>query len=142
MMQSIIGKEFPLKVCPLVDQARQNINIIVYDWRWYQNDPGNSVQVFNQAIVRAVRRGVKVRAIVNSNTILKTLKDVGCDARCILSKKLVHAKLIIFDEKSVVLGSHNFSQSAFTLNQEVSVFLPDFSDTPRLLEYFNSLWLI
>lgn len=141
-MKSIIGKEFSAKVCPLVDQAMYNIDIIVYDWRWYENDPGNPVQLFNQSIVRAVRRGVKVRAIINSELILKILRNVGCDAKRVVSKKLVHAKLIILDQKHVVLGSHNFSQSAFTLNQEVSVYLPDFVDTPRLLTYFNSLFII
>ena len=141
-MQSIIGNEYPKKVIPLIDGATKTINIIVYDWRWYANDPGNPVQLFNQSIVRACRRGVKVRVIGNSEDVLKILRSVGCDARRVVSKKLVHAKLIIIDDLNVVLGSHNFSQSAFTLNQEVSVYLPDFVDSPRLLTYFNSLWLI
>lgn len=141
-MESIIGNEYPKKVIPLIDGAKFTINIIVYDWRWYQNDPGNPVQLFNQAIVRACRRGVKVRVIGNSEDILKILRSVGCDARRVISKKLVHAKLIILDDQSVILGSHNFSQSAFTMNQEVSVFIPDFPATPRLVSYFNSLWLI
>ncbi len=56
-METIIGKEFPQKVIPLIEQAKTSIDIVVFDWRWYPQDPGASVQLFNQAIVRAVRRG-------------------------------------------------------------------------------------
>jgi len=141
-MESIIGNEFSKKVIPIIDNAKSTIDIIVYDWRWYSDDPSNPVQLFNQTIVRAVRRGVIVRVIVNSDQILNVLRAVGCDARRVVSKKLVHAKLIMIDKKDVVLGSHNFSFSAFTMNQEVSVYIPNFCDFERLETYFNSLWLI
>ena len=68
-MDTIIGKEFPDKVIPLIDNAKYTIDIVVFDWRWYPQDPGASVQLFNQSIVRSVRRGVKVRAIANRNQI-------------------------------------------------------------------------
>ena len=140
-MDAIIGKQFPAKVIPLIEKASHSIRIVVFDWRWYPNDSANPVQLFNQAIVRAVRRGVKVDAIANSDEIVATLKSIGVNAKKPNIKNLVHAKLLIFDDKDVVIGSHNFSQNAFTMNMEVSVFIPNFSGVPDLLRFFDSLYL-
>ena len=140
-MEAIIGQEFSKKVIPIIDASRHNIRIVVFDWRWYENDPANPVQLFNASIVRAVKRGVKVRVIGNCDAVLATLRSVGCDARKVVSKKLVHAKMIIVDDSSVILGSHNFTQSAFTMNQEVSMYLPDCEEAPRLILFYDNLWL-
>jgi len=136
----IIGRDFPKKVIPLIDSALSSIRIIVFDWRWYPNDPGNPVQLFNQAIVRAVRRGVKVDAIANSDDIISVLKSVGVNAKKLSAKNLVHAKLLIIDDISIVIGSHNYSQSAFTMNFEVSIYISYFNGVDYLIKFFNSLW--
>lgn len=136
----IIGRDFPKKVIPLIDSALSSIRIIVFDWRWYPNDPGNPVQLFNQAIVRAVKRGVKVDAIANSDDIISVLKSVGVNAKKLSAKNLVHAKLLIIDDISIVIGSHNYSQSAFTMNFEVSIYISYFNGVDYLIKFFNSLW--
>ncbi len=139
-METIIGKEFPQKVIPLIEQAKTSIDIVVFDWRWYPQDPGASVQLFNQAIVRAVRRGVKVRAIVNNNEILATLKSVGCQAKKLLTASLVHCKIMIIDDETAITGSHNYTQSAFQMNLELSTILQGREEIKRIIEFFNNLY--
>ena len=139
-METIIGKDFPKKVTPLIGKAVKSIDIIVYDWRWYPHDPGASVQLFNQAIVRAVRRGVKVRAIVNNDEIARVLKEVGCEARRLRIESLVHCKFMVIDEGLAITGSHNYTQSAFQKNLEVSVIFDDMGMVVSLKNYFNNLW--
>ena len=140
-MESIIGKQFPTKVIPLIDNARASIKIVVFDWRWYPNDPANPVQLFNQAIVRAVRRGVKVEAISNTDQIIQILKAQGCSAKKPSIKNLIHAKLMIFDDKDLVIGSHNYTQNAFTMNMEISTYIPDCPDIENYLRFFRSLFI-
>ena len=122
-MEIIIGNEFPDKVIPLIKDAKKTIDIIVFDWRWYPQDPGSQVQLFNQAIVQAARRGVKIRAIANNDEIVKILNQNGCEAKKILTKKLVHCKIMIIDGEIIITGSHNYTQSAFQMNLELSVIL-------------------
>lgn len=141
-MESIIGKQFPEKVIPLVDQSKTTIKIVVFDWRWYPNDPANPVQLFNQAIIRAIRRGVNVFIIGNSQDTLKILADQGASCKKPGVKNLVHAKMMIFDDKDLVIGSHNFSQNAFTMNFEVSTYISDCPGIEEYLKFFNSLWLL
>jgi len=141
MIETIIGRQFPEKVIPLINEAKKSIDIVVFDWRWYPNDPGCSVQLFNQAVVRAVRAGVSVRAITNSNEIVETLQKVGAQAKKLITQNLVHAKLMIIDDKIVVIGSHNYTQMAFQMNLEISVILRDVENISAFYKFFNDLWL-
>lgn len=141
-MDIIIGKDFPKKVIPLIDSAKQSINIVVYDWRWYSNDPANVVQIFNQALVRASRRGVKIKVVVNTDVIVSILREQGIDARHISLKNIVHAKLMIIDGETVILGSHNYTNNAFTVNHEISVAFSALDNGFEFLRFFDSLFLI
>lgn len=139
-METIIGKEYPKKVIPLIEQAKHSIDIVVFDWRWYPQDPGASVQLFNQAIIRAVRRGVKVRAIANNDQIVDILKQNGCQAKKLLTTKLVHPKLMLIDEETAITGSHNYTQSAFQMNYEISMIIQGREEIQNLIQFFNNLF--
>lgn len=140
MLQSIIGSEFPKIVIPLIENAQNSIKIVVFDWRWYPNTPANPVQLFNQAIVRAVNRGVAVSAITNFTGVIATLNSLGASARKITSKSLVHAKLMIIDGQYVILGSHNYTQNAFSMNYEISMLSDDIEFANPFIKFFTTLW--
>ena len=140
MIETIIGRQFPTKVIPLIDNASKSIDVIVFDWRWYPQDPGASVQLFNQAIVRAVRRGVKVRVIANNAEIVNILNELGCQAKKLASKNLVHAKMMLIDAEIVIVGSHNYTQSAFQMNYELSVILDKPENISDYFSFFDNLY--
>ena len=137
MIETIIGKEFPTKVIPLIEAAKHSIKIIVFDWRWYPNDPANPVQLFSQAIIRAQRRGVRIQIIANDDSILAILKQQGCETKRPITKTLIHAKIILIDGEILVIGSHNFTQNAFTMNQEISVIISEVESLERIIKYFD-----
>lgn len=140
MIQSIIGREFPDKVIPLIQNAQHTIKVIVFDWRLYPNDPANSVQIFNSAIAGACRRGVAVSCIANHTDIISALKTIGCEAKKLSAPNLVHVKMMLIDDKILVVGSHNYTQHAFTMNYELSVIIDDQPDLSRFTDFFNNLW--
>jgi len=139
-IKTIVGKDFPKKVMPFIDHAVNSIDIIVFDWRWYPQNPGASVQLFNQAVLRAVRRKVKVRVIANSDKIINILKAEGCQVKKLTTKKLVHCKMMIVDEQIAVVGSHNYTESAFQWNLELSVVFDSPSAIAECLVFFNNLF--
>ena len=139
-MQAIIGKQFPDKVIPLIENAKNSIKIVVFDWRWYPNDPANPVQLFNQAIIRAKRRGVDVKVITNINEIIKILSNEKIEAKKPLTPKLIHSKMMIIDDKILIIGSHNYTQSAFTMNHEASVVIESESELADFIKYFDNLY--
>jgi len=139
-VQTVIGREFPKKVIPIIERAATSIDVIVFDWRWYPQDPGASVQLFNQAILRAVRRGVKIRIIANTDEIVNILKSEGCQTRRLITKSLVHCKVMIIDNQIMITGSHNYTESAFQMNLELSVIFDDPSAINKSLVFFNNLF--
>lgn len=140
MIFPIIGSQYPKSVIPLIFKATTSIKIVVFDWRWYPDRIGNSVQVFNQALVCASRRGVDVRAVVNSLTLAERLNSLGIKAKHFKDKRVLHSKLLWIDEKYLVIGSHNFTQSAFASNLETSVILHTPLQSPPFLDFFNNLY--
>lgn len=139
-MIPLIGKDYPIKVIPFIDNAKKNINIIVYDWRWYPNNPSFNVQLFNLALIRAVNRGVLVRAVINSPQLLPILSSVGIKARCTRNKRTLHAKFLSIDDNTLVIGSHNFTKNAFNFNIEVSVLTEIPQEVTRFAELFENLY--
>jgi len=141
-MQAIIGKDFPKVVIPKINDAKKSIKIVVFDWRWYPNDIGNPVQLFNQSIVRAIRRNVEVKVIANSQDIVNTLNSLGAKAKKMITKNLVHAKMLIIDDSIVIVGSHNYTQSAFTMNYEISALYNGVESAKQFSDFFASLYAL
>jgi phosphatidylserine/phosphatidylglycerophosphate/cardiolipin synthase-like enzyme len=139
-IQTIIGKEFPKIVVPYIDQAKESISILVFDWRWYPDQPSSPVQLFNQAIVRAVRRNVKIKVISNFPKILDILSELGCKVKHLITTNLVHSKLMIIDNKIFVIGSHNYTQNAFSVNYEASILIEAETGLDNFINYFNNLF--
>lgn len=138
--EALIGSEFVERLIQIFDLSKRTIEVVVFDWRWYPTEPAGDVGRFNAAIGRAAARGVKVRAIVNNDDIANRLREIGVEVRRLTTKKLVHVKLIVVDEKTAVLGSHNFTSQAFAMNLEASVVLDGEKYPPRLREFFENLW--
>jgi phosphatidylserine/phosphatidylglycerophosphate/cardiolipin synthase-like enzyme len=51
-------------------------------------------------------------------------KDIG-KAFITTDKKVEHRKIIIIDERYLLIGSHNLTQKSFEQNKEISVFIDD-----------------
>lgn len=136
----IIAQQFFDKVSPLLLNARKSIDIIVFDWRWYAESPMSECQKFNLLILRAVKRGVRIRAVVNSQEIFDKLRLAGVQVKKYRSTHLLHAKLMIIDDESVLIGSHNYTQSAMTSNHEISVILSEIDNIDLYNSFFFNIW--
>ncbi|MES2382886.1 MAG: phospholipase D-like domain-containing protein [Bacteroidota bacterium] len=136
----IISNQFPKVVIPLIDSALHSIDIIVFDWRFYKHDPANAVSLFNSAIARACARGVNVRCLVQNDGVVDSLKTLGCYARRLHSKNILHTKLLIVDNKRIIIGSHNYTQRAFSSNHEASIFVTMADLNNGFVQYFNNLF--
>ena len=89
---------------------------------------------------RAASRGVRVRAIVASEVLRQQLQFAGVEAKVLYADRLVHAKMMLLDEQVAVIGSHNYTQSAFTKNLEISVVVKFAAKENDLSKYFSGLW--
>ena len=136
----VIGKEFADKIIPLVEQSKKSIDIIVYDWKWYPDQIGSGIQRFNNTIITAAKKGKRVRVITTSPYIDKILSGLNIKTKRWTSRKTLHTKLTLIDGRIAILGSHNYTMNAFTINYEVSVIIQDEAVVKRLNQYFENLW--
>ncbi len=135
-----IGKDYAKKLISRIDSATSNILVLMYDWRWYTNDPYSDVSLINHAFIRASRRGLEIRVLTNYANVVAELSSVGIKGKLWPSSKLMHSKCIIIDNKLVVMGSHNFTMNAMRNNIETSMFFDDSATAEQMTDYFNKLW--
>lgn len=136
----IFGNQYVDRVLPFLNNVQHELHIIIYDWRADKEPEVSALSMFNDAIWKAVERGVKVNAIVNSEKLKAILDRKGVFAKVLPSDKILHTKLLIMDRCHIVLGSHNFTKHAFTSNHELSVYFIDSDYDNRFIDYFNNLW--
>lgn len=137
---AIIAQDFPKYVIPLIEQAKESIRVIVFDWRWYPTIKGSTVSQFNSAILDAGRRGLNVRCLVNNDDVMRRLTSNGVLAKRLHSKKLLHTKMLLVDDIMLVLGSHNYTQNAFSFNEEASILVEMPSRENDFVKYFEALY--
>jgi len=139
-IETAIGRQFPKKVIPLIDNAKRSIYIMVYEWNWYPDQIGAQIQIFNNAIIRAKQRGVDVRAVVWNKKISNILEEQHIRIKWIHESKLLHIKLMIIDDKIAILGSHNYTKNAFDFNFETSVILNDEKTALEFKKFFETFF--
>lgn len=139
-MITLIGSEYPTKMIDLFNAAKKSIDIVVYDWRWYEDHIGHPVQQFNMSLVRAAQRGVRVRAVINSKDLIEKLNSLKIKARQLGDKRTLHSKLVMIDDNLLIIGSHNFTRNAFTSNIETSIIVDMSEDSTRLKDFFNNIY--
>jgi len=78
--------------------------------------------------------------LANSDDIIKILKEIGCEAKKIISKRLLHCKIMIIDDEIAITGSHNYTQSAFEMNYELSVILKGRENIDDIIKFFEHIF--
>lgn len=137
--QIIIGSEFASTIIPLIERATSEIIISVFLWHYYFSDPGSQVQKFNQAIIRAKARGVKVKGLTAGVQKLKKMSEQGIEIKESNFANKLHNKIIIIDRKHCIIGSHNLTKNALERNYEVSVCFEIDGEQNRLYKFVKSM---
>jgi len=127
------------RILSLIDGAQNSLDIEVYVF--------TSKNVV-QALERAKARGVAVRIIVERNVMggqndatYRQLASEGFNIRYARTDvALTHSKFIIVDGTAVLVGSHNFSNSALYENREASVIIRDIATVASFDDVFEEDW--
>lgn len=137
MIKLSVNSNFFLELKTILQNAKEEINIIIYNWHFYSNAPGCNTQILNQILFLKMRQGVKVKVIVGNKTLKKFLKENNFDVKLNQVRGLNHAKLVIVDKKIATVGSHNFSENAWTRNEEASIISDEIDFVNQCKNYFD-----
>lgn len=136
----IIGSQYADTVVPLIEAACSSIEIIIFRMSLKDTSKSRPVDRLISALCAATFRGVSVRFLVSSSGLAHRLRSLGFEARVLHKHKCVHAKMLLIDRRTVVLGSHNYTQSGFLYNLEISIVVTDIPSCEQLSMYFLRLW--
>jgi len=130
-----------------LDLANESVYVVMYVVKYDSNEPNDPVNILLRKLVDLYSRGVDVKIVIDDQTYqsypetINYLVESGIPVRLDESKaKTTHAKIVIIDGKYVFIGSHNWTESALTLNHEATLLVNSSKLAKLVLEYFNGIW--
>lgn len=147
------GQTYIKKLIEAVANAKYSIDIIQYQWNFYPFKPKCDIQQLNRTILAKIEGGTKVRVLLNKEgrapqvTVVNMkaeqyLREAGASVKFGRTFPITHAKLFIFDDDSVILGSHNLSTRAISVNNESSAWIKGRDVAMEYKRYFDLLWAV
>ena len=106
-----------------------------------------SSKYLGNALVKAIKRGVKIRLILDMENARKSysidewLIENGVDVRFIkLKRGCMHHKILIVDGVHLMTGSYNFTNDSEFRNHEAAIFTDDGNLIASFIAEFERLW--
>ena len=154
----ISGKKYYSAVKQAIQGAEDSIYMAMFQVSLNPYHKNSKVYKIVDELVKAHKRGVNVKVILDQNVDFVNLKDVdkwvaeGKNAWCFKMLKeagidvyydnlttYTHAKAIVIDREIVIMGSANWSENAFSKNIETNILIRSEGLAKQILEYFNKI---
>ena len=132
-VRTVVNREYLPAVLGLINGATNSIEFLQLEMH-----DDRAVQAIEAALAAAVRRGVRVRGMLDDGVdfnaaAIERLLALGAEAKLDTSDKMLHSKLVVVDGRIVLLGSTNWTGNSMGNNNESNVRLDD----PVLADYFT-----
>jgi phosphatidylserine/phosphatidylglycerophosphate/cardiolipin synthase-like enzyme len=124
-----------------IDEAQNEIFISIFSFKAGEHKNSCPDRILDH-LAKALKRGVKVYVIlettdrksdelnIQNKQTGKLLEEKGVNVYFDSPRQTTHTKLVVIDQRLVLLGSHNFTQSALKYNNEISILL----DSPEMAQ--------
>jgi phosphatidylserine/phosphatidylglycerophosphate/cardiolipin synthase-like enzyme len=135
----------------VLDNAKTRIDICTYSMNIDTGDKSSAVYKAVAKLEAAVKRGVKVRVIMDKSDYLEEdgaeynnlaaayLKTKGIEVRFDQPTVITHAKFVVTDD-TLVLGSNNWGYGGFVDYHEAGIRTNDTKAIPAAAKYFDGIW--
>ena len=145
------GQTFIKKLIETINNTKYSLDVIQYQWNFYSGKPNSEIQKLNRTVMGRGEAGKKIRILLNKEGRGAHLTAINMKAKRYLGEAGIkvkmgrtfpinHAKLWIFDDDEVILGSHNLSTRSVTVNNEASVLIKSREVAVEFKRYFNLIW--
>ena len=157
-VKDISGREYYPAVKEALQGSKESIYVVMYQVSLHPYDKTTKVYKLIEELIRAKERGVELKVILDQNIdfvtgqdtykwvakgknawCFKVLKEAGIDVEYDNLTTYTHAKAIVIDNEIVIIGSSNWSESAFTKNAETNVLIRSKDLASELLRYFKTI---
>ena len=140
----LINEDYFPALIKAIDEAQSEIFMSIFSFKTGVHKNSYPDRILGH-LAKAVKRGVNVKVILEATDrpddelnaqnrqTGKLLEEKGVKVYFDSPRTTTHTKLIVIDEKVVILGSHNLTQSALKYNNEISILMkrPDLAKRTR-----------
>lgn len=145
------GQTFIKKLVETINQTKLSFDVVQYQWNFYPGKPKSLIQGLNRAVIAQAEAHKKIRVLLNREgrgahltainmKAMRYLSESGVSVKMGRTFPINHAKMWLFDDDVVILGSHNLSTRSVSVNNEASVLIKSRAVTMEFRRYFNILW--
>lgn len=136
----------------LIQGAQSSLDVLVYKFGYYPQYRASPSNALVEGILDALRRGVKVRVLMESGERFPDLYEAnrltatylalsGAEVRFDPPGETLHAKCLVVDGRHLVVSSANWSYYSLERNVEAGVAVLDAPAlAARLQQFFERLW--
>lgn len=146
-----ITAQYAYQVLALIKTTSSCIDILSYVVKFNMYKKSDKALLIYLALKTLANEGKQIRIILdypksykpNFNTnrfSVRRFLQAGFKVRYLYSGDTQHAKLFIFDQSKVILGSHNWSTKSVISRYDVSLLLDDPGVVSYLNFYYDNLW--
>ena len=139
-VRPVVNREYLPAVLDLINGATNSIEFLQLEMH-----DDRAVQAIEAALAAAVKRGVRVRGMLDDGVdfnaaAVERLRAFGAAAQLDTPVKMTHSKLVIVDGRVVLLGSTNWTGNSMGNNNETNVRLDDPVLAEAFGRYVAALW--
>lgn len=143
--------DYGFQILSLIRNAVSSVDVLCYVSKFVMDKRSDGAFLIFDSLRSFHSRGLPVRVILDYPRTHKAnyhcnqfskrrFVDSGFDVRYLHSGETQHAKLIIFDQKISVFGSHNLTPHSVRNRFDISLCLRDPPLILFLVHYFDNLW--
>lgn len=124
------------RIMSLIKQARKSLKIAMFTWTHNE---------LAEAVIAAHKRGVQVEVVMDrysgrgaSRTVVDMLRKEKIPVSFSQGQSLLHYKMMVVDDETIVNGSANWTKAAFTQNNDCFMVMKKLS--PSEQKTLTALW--
>lgn len=140
--QSLItDREYKDVLLNNLKETTRSLKVIMFVIRYSDN----SVREILNQILNLKKAGIDIKIVLDKTTATDYPETTNFLIKNEISFKLytkstLHTKMVIFDDETVILGSHNWTDAALNQNREVSILSRDEKIVEKSKTYFEEIY--
>ena len=147
------NEEYAAAALALIRSANETVLLSTFKIQQSTRPADANLQALIEALQTAAQGGRTVKFLMNweksrrgvartNESVANTLRAAGADIRYLPDGRCCHSKILIADNHTMLLGSHNWSKASLTRNFEVSILVRDEIVIAATREVFYETWAL
>ena len=136
MVRLILDEAYRIAVASELTVAKKNIRIMMFRIQRKVGYGKNEGNIYGFWLKKKASQGVKVKIILDITRrpgmpykenyhFAREMTSSGVECRELKNRRVCHAKMVIVDETTMIIGSHNWTTNSIKRNLEASIKIKD-----------------